>query len=110
MSRKLRLVVLLQSKGPHFTCRDNGYILLLFHCRNTPKLLHQAQGIEIGPLFSDLATHEAEEIAAGKRHAITSWGKSLKGPVMRATPGVANRYLVPLRDHVLSRELEVGEG
>src|SRR5919201_5355455 len=36
--------------------------------------------------------------------------KTLKGPLMRATPGVANRYLVPLGDQVLSCELEVGEG
>src|SRR5919201_1862295 len=51
----------------------------LSHCRNPPKLLHQAQGIEVGPLFGDLATHEAKEIAAGKRHVLTSWGKTLKG-------------------------------
>ena len=84
--------------------------MLLSHCRHNPKLLHQAQGIEFGPLFGDLVTHEAIDIAAGKRHVLTSWGKTLKGPLMRATPGVANRYLVPLSDHVLSRGLEVGEG
>ena len=94
---------------PGLTCGANGQRLLLSRCRNSPKLLHQAQGIEIGPLFGDLATHEAKEIAAGKRHVLPSWGKTLKGPVMRATPDVANRYLVPLSDHVLSCELEVGE-
>ena len=92
-----------------FTCGDNGHTFRLSHCRNSPKLLHQAQGIEVGPLFGDLATHEAKDIGAGKRHVLPSWGKTLKGPLMRATPDVANRYLVPLSDHVLSRELEVGE-
>src|SRR5919204_75471 len=89
--------------------RQRSYILLS-HGRNTPKLVHQAQGIEVGPLFGDLATHEAKDIAAGKRHVLPSWGNTLKDPLMRATPGVANRYLVPLGDQVLSCELEVGEG
>ncbi len=93
-----------------FTCADNGQRFLLSYCRNSPKLLHQAQGIKVGPLFGDLATHDAKEIAAAKRHVLPSWGKTLKGPVMRATPGVANRYFVSLSDHVLSRELEVREG
>ncbi len=37
-------------------------------------------------------------------------GKTLKGPLMHATPGVANRDLVPLSNHVFGRELEIGEG
>src|SRR6266480_2393820 len=110
MSRKLRLLVLLFFIGSHFTCRDTGHTFLLSYCRNFPKLLHQAQSIKVGPLFGDLATHEAEEIAAGKRHVLSSWGKTLKGPLMCATPGVANRYFIPLSDQILRRELEIGEG
>src|SRR5947209_18095550 len=83
---------------------------ILSHCRNSPKLLQQSQGIEIGPLFGDLAIHAVKDIAAGKRHVLTSWGKTLKGPLMRAMPDIANRYLVPLSDQVLSYELEVGKG
>ena len=91
---------------------DNGHqrsYILLSHGRNPPKLLHQAQGIEVGPLFGDLATHEAKDIGAGKRHVLPSWRETLKDSFMRTTPGVANRYLVSLSDQVLSRELEVGE-
>src|SRR5213082_1688752 len=90
--------------------RANASRFRLSHGRKTPKLLHQAQGIEVGPLFDDLATHDVKDIGAGKRHVLPSWGKTLKGPLMDATPSVANRHLVPLSNHVLSRELEVGEG
>ncbi len=45
---------------------------LLSHGRKTPKLLHQAQGIEVGPLFDDLATHDVKDIGAGKRHVLPS--------------------------------------
>ena len=72
-------MVLLHRKGSHFTCRDTGHTFLLSHCRNVPKLSHQAQGIKVGPLFGDLASHEAKEIAAAKRHVFPSWGKTLKG-------------------------------
>ena len=78
--------------------------------KNGSKLLQQAQGIEVGPLFGDLAIHAVKEIAAGKYHMLTSWGKTLKDPLMRAMPGVANRYLVPLSDQVLSCELKIGKG
>src|SRR5690348_18443919 len=53
----------LHGKGPCFTCRDTGHPFLLSHDGNTPQLLHQAQGIEVGPLFGDLATHYPKEIA-----------------------------------------------
>src|SRR3989440_13095041 len=82
----------------------------LSHCRNSPKLLHQAQGIDCGPLFGNLVTHEAIDINAGKRHVRTRWGNPLKDPLMRTAPDVANRYPVPLSEQVLSCGLEVGEG
>ncbi len=73
-------------------------------------MLEQAQGIQVGPLFGDLAVHNLEEIGAGKRHVLPRWRKTLKGSLLRAAPGVSDRYLVPLGDQVLSGELEVGEG
>jgi hypothetical protein len=49
----------------HSDCAAN-HTFLLSHCRNNPKLLQQAQGIEVGPLFGDLAIYAVKEIAAGK--------------------------------------------
>ena len=87
-----------------------GGSLDLSHWRDGAELLHQAKHVELNPLFGKLAVRNAVELIAGKGHLLASRRNAQEVPLMRATPGLANRYLVSFRDEILDGRLQVRKG
>ena len=74
------------------------------------KLLHQAHGIHLAPMFHKFATSNADSIDHTKGYALAGWGNTHKLAFMGATPGATEYHLVVFGDNVVNGDFKVWEG
>jgi hypothetical protein len=77
---------------------------------NRAELAHQPEQILHPPLFRDPAAGQAVNARSRHGHRRAGGRDALEVTAMRPGPVVAGHHLVPLRDQVLDRDPQVGEG
>ena len=73
------------------------------------ELLHHAQHVYLHPMLNALVIHYAVDINSRNLHMLIGWGNAHKGTLLRSAYGNASHYLVLVSDHVLNREVQIGE-
>src|SRR5574341_468407 len=99
------------SPGEEDAARALAYLSsLLSRCGHGAKVLQNAQPIELGPLFHDLASSDAADVDPGVHDLLARRRNAHELPVMRAAHREAVHDLVAFGTLVLNGEIEVGEG
>src|SRR6266487_3249502 len=79
------------------------------HGRDKTELLEHAEHVINAPLFRDLAAFDADNIDGRDSHLLASWGDAPKRSLLCSTHRQADDHLVPFRDHVLNRDVQIRE-
>src|SRR3984893_6086515 len=78
--------------------------LLVSHPRDHAELLHQAQHVQVRPLFSDLAVGDAKYTHTRHHELLAGWRDSREVACVRAPIAHAGCYLVPFCNQILNRD------
>jgi len=73
------------------------------------KLYQHTQGVCFVPVLDDLPACDAQDINALERHLLPGWGDLHKRSLLCSNVGEADCDLVPYREHILNRAVQVRE-
>src|SRR5215216_4893096 len=82
----------------------------MWHPRDRPELLQQAEPVPLLPFINVLAVGEPKDADAAGPDALAGGWYALQFALVRARARVADRHLIVLRNQVFEADARVGEG